>query len=62
MEESDFDENYLRREERAKVAFMLEKKDKSQMVTKFHKAKAPYEMLIRKLIDGLQRPTMISDK
>ncbi len=33
MEESVFDENYLRREEHAKVANLLERRDKENMIS-----------------------------
>ena len=53
-EESLFDENSLRREERAKVANLLERKDKENMISSTgHKTKAPFELLIKKLVDSL---------
>ena len=61
-EESEYDEEAQWREEHLKLQQIFEKRDQRTSSISGSKVKLPYEMLINKLIDGLETPTMIQKK
>ena len=61
-EESEYDEAAQLREENIKLQQIFEKRDLQTSCISGSKVKLPYEMLINKLIDGLETPDLINKK
>ena len=60
--ESIFDEEHLRNEEKEKLCGMFSKREKNTLSASGSKVKLPYQMLINKLVDGLETPDIIRNK
>lgn len=61
-EESEYDLAAQKREEHLKLTKIFENKESKTSCVSGSKVKLPYEMLINKLVDGLETPTMIKQK
>ena len=61
-EESEYDEEAQWREEHIKLQQIFEKRDQRTSCISGSKVKLPYEMLINKLIDGLDTPDLVQKK
>jgi len=61
-EESEYDEEAQWREEHIKLQQIFEKRDQRTSCISGSKVKLPYEMLINKLIDGLETPDLVKQK
>lgn len=60
--ESLYDEEAEAKEERQKLAYLFDKKERRVSSASGSKVKLPYDMLISKLVDSLETPDIISRK